>query len=129
LIYAMAADGRFFRAASRLPPRYRTPVFALWFQAAVCLALMATNSYDQLLSYVVFADWLFFGLTAAALFVLGGPVGVPGHPVTTGLFVAVAFGIVVNSFIATPTQSLIGSMILAAAALAFFAQGKQRGAR
>jgi APA family basic amino acid/polyamine antiporter len=125
LIYAMAADGRFFRAASRLHPRYRTPVFALWFQAAVCLALMATNSYDQLLSYVVFADWLFFGLTAAALFVLGGPVGVPGHPVTTGLFVAVAFGIVVNSFIATPTQSLIGSMILAAAALAFFAQGKQ----
>ena len=129
LIYAMAADGRFFRAAMHLHPRYRTPVFALWFQAAVCLALMTTNTYDQLLSYVVFADWLFFGLTAAALFVLPGPVGVPGHPFTTGLFDAVAAGIVLNSFVATPAQSLIGSAILAVAALAFFAQRGVRVAR
>jgi APA family basic amino acid/polyamine antiporter len=69
LYYAMAADGLFFRQAGRLHPRYQTPVFALWFQAAVSLVLMSTNTYDQLLSYVVFADWLFFGLTAASLFV------------------------------------------------------------
>lgn len=123
LIYAMAADGLFFRAATRLHPRYRTPVFALWFQAAVCLALMATNTYDQLLSYVVFADWLFFGLTAAVLFIVppagGQRTRVPGHPITTGLFVAVAGGIVVNSFVVAPVQSAIGSAILAAAGLAF----------
>ena len=66
LIYAMATDGLFFGRAARLHPRYQTPVFALWFQAAVSLALLTTNTYDQLLSYVVFADWLFFGLTAGA---------------------------------------------------------------
>jgi APA family basic amino acid/polyamine antiporter len=129
LIYAMAADGLFFRRAARLHPRYRTPVFALWFQAAVSLALLTTNTYDQLLSYVVFADWLFFGLTAGALVIVRGRgaadsdriAPAPGHPWTTGIFIAVAVGIVVNSFFAYPTQSLIGSAILAAAAAAFFA--------
>jgi APA family basic amino acid/polyamine antiporter len=137
LIYAMAADGLFFRAAARLHPRYRTPVFALWFQAAVSLALLTTNTYDQLLSYVVFADWLFFGLTAGALVIVrrrnrdvARPRGsearvawTPGHPWTTLAFMAVAAGIVVNSFVVYPTQSLIGSSILGAAAIAFFASG------
>ena len=70
LYYAMARDGLFFARAGRLHPRYHTPVFALWFQAGVSLVLLTTNTYDELLSYTVFADWLFFGLTAGALFIL-----------------------------------------------------------
>jgi APA family basic amino acid/polyamine antiporter len=129
LIYAMAADGLFFRRAAVLHPRYATPVFALWFQAAVSLTLLATNTYDELLSYVVFADWLFFGLTAGALVLVrrrerrereASVATAPGHPWTTGAFIAVACGIVVNSFFVYPTQSLIGSAILVAAAAAFF---------
>src|SRR5262249_22039149 len=133
LYYAMAADGLFFGRAATLHPRYRTPVFALWFQAAVSLVLLMTNTYDQLLSYVVFADWLFFGLTAAALFIVRRrDVGdqheiarVPGHPFTTGLFVTVATGIVVNTFVVYRAQSLTGSAILAAAA-AVFVVGRSR---
>src|SRR5262249_25564924 len=115
-------------------PRYQTPVFALWFQAGVSLVLLATNTYDQLLSYVVFADWLFFGLTAAALFLVrrrdpapsGEIARAPGHPVTTAIFVALAAGIVVNSFRAAPTQSLIGSLILMSAATAYFISNRTR---
>ena len=129
LIYAMATDGLFFRRAAHLHSRYQTPVFALGFQAAVSLALLTTNTYDQLLSYVVFADWLFFGLTAGGLILVRhrestlakGIAPVPGHPWTTGAFVAVAIGVVVNSFVAYPTQSLIGSTILTVAAIVFFA--------
>jgi APA family basic amino acid/polyamine antiporter len=127
LSYAMAADGLFLKPAGRLHPRYRTPVFALWFQAAISIALLATNTYDQLLSYVVFADWLFFGLTAASLFVLrrrhfdsAAVARTPGHPVTTALFVAVAIGIVINSFIAYSVQSLVGSAILIVASIVYF---------
>jgi APA family basic amino acid/polyamine antiporter len=127
LYYAMATDGLFFPRAGRLHPRFHTPTFALWFQAAVSLVLLTTNTYDQLLSYVVFADWLFFGLTAGALVIVrarypapGGPIArMPGHPWTTFVFIAVAAGIVVNSFVAYPTQSLVGSAILATAAIAF----------
>jgi APA family basic amino acid/polyamine antiporter len=132
LYYAMAADGLFFRRASRLHPRYHTPVFALWFQAAVSLVLLTSNTYDQLLSYVVFADWLFFGLTAGALVIVrtrapspGGAIArVPGHPVTTALFIAVAAGVVLNSFVVYPTQSLIGSAILAVATIVFFVSSR-----
>ncbi|MGE3274362.1 MAG: APC family permease [Vicinamibacterales bacterium] len=127
LYYAMAGDGLFFARAARLSPRFRTPVFALWFQAAVSLVLLTTNTYDQLLSYVVFADWLFFGLTAAAIFVVRrrdgareGVARVPGHPFTTAGFVAVAAGVVVNSFFVYPVQSGIGSAILLTAAAGYF---------
>jgi APA family basic amino acid/polyamine antiporter len=101
----------------------------------VSLALLTTNTYDQLLSYVVFADWLFFGLTAAGLVLVrwrepGPPApgfaAVPGHPWTTGLFVLVAVGVVVNSFVAYPMQSLIGSAILVVAAVVFFASRAAR---
>ncbi len=134
LYYAMATDGLFFGRAARLHPRYQTPVFALWFQAAVSLALLTTNTYDQLLSYVVFADWLFFGLTAAGLILVrsrerapaAGIASVPGHPWTTGAFVAVAVGVVINSFVAYPTQSLIGSTILTVAAAVFFVSRRER---
>ncbi|MDH4067129.1 MAG: amino acid permease [Acidobacteriota bacterium] len=126
LCYAMAQDGVFFPQAGRLHPRYRTPVFALWFQTGMAVLLIATNSYDQLLSYVVFADWLFFGLTAGAVFILRrrgststSVARTPGHPYTTGLFVAIAAGVVLNSFVAYPTQSLSGTGILAAAAVAY----------
>jgi len=119
LIYAMAADGLFFRRAAVLHPRFQTPVFALWFQAAVSLALLTTNTYDQLLSYVVFADWLFFGLTAGALVIVRAREGRPTH-VGAWAFIAVAVGIVVNSFFVYPTQSLIGSAIIGGAAVVFF---------
>ena len=136
LYYAMAADGLFFAKAARLSPRFHTPVFALWFQTGVSLVLMATNTYDQLLSYVVFADWLFFGLTAAALFIArarragAGPdvFPAPGHPFTTGAFVLVAVGVVVNTFVVYPVQSITGSAILAAAAGGYVMTRKARAA-
>jgi APA family basic amino acid/polyamine antiporter len=123
LYYAMAAAGGFIGRAATLHPRYRTPVFTLWLQCGMAVALIATNSYDQLLSYVVFADWLFFALAVAALFRLRrrdpAPPGVflmPGYPYSTALFVAVAAGIVAVSYVAYPRQSLTGTAILLGAA-------------
>src|SRR5690606_4063284 len=125
LYYAMAKDGCFFARAATLHPRYRTPTFTLWLQTVVALLLLMTNTYDQLLSYVVFADWLFFSSAAAAIFVLrrrgtgepGQVFKMPGHPVTTLIFVIAGAGIVLNSFFAYPAQSLIGTAILVAAAI------------
>jgi len=46
-------------------------------------------------------------------------VAMPGHPVTTLLFVLAAAGIVVNTFFTYTTQSLVGSAILLAGALSY----------
>ena len=92
------------------------------------LVLLTTNTYDQL-RHASCSPWLFFGLTAGALVIVrrresaarnDGIAWMPGHPFTTFAFIAVAVGIVINSFVAYPAQSLIGSGILTIAAVIFF---------
>jgi APA family basic amino acid/polyamine antiporter len=127
LYFAMAQDGLFLRRAAALHPRFGTPSFTLRLQAAVALVLLFSQTYDQLLSYVVFCDWLFFGLTAAGLFVLrraaDSPAApafrAPGHPWSTGIFVAVSAGVVANSFVAAPRQALAGCAVLAVGAAVY----------
>jgi APA family basic amino acid/polyamine antiporter len=135
LYYAMAKDGVFWRRASRLHPRFGTPSFSIRLQAAVALVLLASKSYDQLLSYVVFGDWLFFAATAAGLFVLrrrepapAAAFRTPGHPVTTALFVAVGAGVVLNSFVAAPRQAAGGCAVLALGSLAYLLLRGRAGA-
>jgi APA family basic amino acid/polyamine antiporter len=137
LYYAMALDGLFLRRAARLHPRHRTPSFTIRLQAWTALALLLTHTYDQLLSYVVFCDGLFFALTAAGLFLLrrrdgagGAPAGVftaSGHPWTTALFAAAAAAITVNSFVAAPRQAAAGCGVLAVGAL-FHLAARRRAA-
>ena len=121
---AMAADGLFFESMAALHPRTRTPVVALVAQGAVALALLLTGTYGQLLDYVVFADWIFFGSTAATLFVLrtrdaqrhGGASSLtkaPGHPFTTLIFIAAAIYVVVGSVISNPGNAARGAGLLA----------------
>ena len=66
---AMAADGLFFERFARLHPRFRTPVPAIVFLGVWSAILVYTGQYGALLDYVVFADWIFFGLTALTLVV------------------------------------------------------------
>jgi basic amino acid/polyamine antiporter, APA family len=136
LYYAMAADGLFWRRAARLHPRFSTPSFTIRLQAAVALVLLLSQTYDQLLSYVVFGDWLFFALTAAGLFVLrrrqvdpAGGFRVPGHPVTTALFVAVGAGVVADCFVSAPAQAAAGCGVIAAGALSYLPVSRRRRSR
>ncbi|MBY0490572.1 MAG: amino acid permease [Gemmatimonadaceae bacterium] len=118
---AMAADGLFFRSMATLHPRAQTPVAALLAQGAVALALLLTGTYGQLLDYVVFADWIFFGSTAASLFVLRARDGAgqqPSvkawlHPVSTAIFVAAAIYVVIGSIVSNPGNALRGAILLA----------------
>ena len=68
--YAMARDGLFFPALARVHPRFGTPALAIVFQAVWSAGLVAAGNYGGLVDSVVFADWIFFGLSAAAVFVL-----------------------------------------------------------
>ena len=63
--YAMAADRLFVPALATLHPRYATPSLAILVQSTWSCILALTGSYEQLANYVVFADWIFFGLTVA----------------------------------------------------------------
>jgi APA family basic amino acid/polyamine antiporter len=135
--YAMARDGVFLSSVSRLHPRYRSPTRAIYIQTGLALLLLFWKDYAQLVDYVVFADWIFFGLAGASLFVFRrtfpmaerprGMFATPGYPLVPGLFVAVAFLIVLSSFWSDPLGSVLGVLLLATGAPAFLYWKKRHG--
>ena len=125
---AMAADGLFFGSFARLHPRYRTPGTAIVAQGIWACALLATRTYGQLLDYVTFADWIFFGATAATLFIYRrregperspGSFRISGYPWTVGLFILAAAYVVIGSIRSNPANALRGSLLLAAGVPAY----------
>jgi len=121
---AMARDGLFFRSFATLHPRFRTPVTAIVFQALVASALILTGSYGQLLDWVVFADWIFFGTTALTLVVFRRRDAVTGvadsgyrapfYPLSVALFVLAALYVVFGSIASNPGNALRGVALLVA---------------
>jgi len=120
---AMAADGLFFASFARLHPRFRTPVAAILAQGAWVCLLLATRTYGQLLDYVTFADWIFFGATAATLFVhrsreqgMAKTSGfrLPGYPWTVVLFILAALYVVAGSIRSNPGNAVRGALLLGA---------------
>src|SRR4029077_5989105 len=88
--YAMAADGLFFRAVAKIHPKTQVPIVAIALQGVVAIVITLSGTYEQILSYVVSVDFIFFGLTGLALFVFRrrlppAPFRTPAHPVTTAL--------------------------------------------
>jgi APA family basic amino acid/polyamine antiporter len=119
---AMAADGLFFQSFARLHPAFRTPTTAIITQGIWACLLLATRTYGQLLDWVTFADWIFFGATATTLLVyrrrdLGRPASgfrLPGYPWTLVLFLLAALFVVAGSIRSNPWNAVRGALLLAA---------------
>lgn len=134
--FAMAEDGLFFPIVAEVSAATRVPVVAIVLQGVAAAVIALTGTYGQILSYVVSVDFIFFGLTGAALFVFrrrdpGQAVAfkAPLHPFTTGLFVAACAVTVVATVWNNPVNSLIGYAILAAGVPAcLYWQRKNRAA-
>jgi basic amino acid/polyamine antiporter, APA family len=121
LYFAQARDGLFFRRLGEVHPRFRTPSFSIAVQSVWAIVLALSGSYETLLSYVLFAMWLFHALTVFAVIVLRRrhperprPYRIFGYPFTPLLFTIFAFGFVVNTFATRPGSSLVGAVLIAA---------------
>jgi len=119
--FAMAEDRLFFPAVARISARTHVPAVAIALQGAAATVIALSGTYDAILSYVVSVDFIFFGLTGAALFVFrrrgDGEAGLfraPGHPFTTALFVVACAAIVAATVANNLANSLIGFAILLA---------------
>jgi APA family basic amino acid/polyamine antiporter len=131
---AMAEDGLSFKSLAWLSPSTRVPVFAIAIQGALAIVIALSGKYEQILNYVVSVDFIWFGLTAAAIFVFrhrAGRLGegsdtsnvafkVPGHPLTTGLFVAACLLVVSSTIYKYPGDSWIGLTIVIAGIPIYF---------
>ncbi|HUO52182.1 MAG TPA: amino acid transporter, partial [Gemmatimonadaceae bacterium] len=121
-------------AAGRVHPRFGSPHVAILLIAAWSLVLLfaARGELGPLLDGVVFADWIFFGLGAASVFVLrrtrpqaDRPYRVLGYPWLPAFFVVAAVGGVASSIISSPVVSLIGVALLAAGAAAYWMMARR----
>jgi APA family basic amino acid/polyamine antiporter len=123
--HAMAQDGVFFKQAGWVHPRTRVPIVAIALQGLFAIIIALSGQYDQILNYVTSIDYVFFGLSAIALFIFRArdtrahveiPRGlrVPGHPFSTAVFMIVAFAVVLDTYVKYPQNSLIGLAILLA---------------
>ncbi len=121
--FAMADDGLFFRSVAWLDPRTRVPVVAIVLQSVWTMVIALSGRYEQILNYVIAMDFLFFGLTATTIFVFRRRAGrgemnasdgyrMPGHPVSTTIFVAICWWVVGNTIYRYPQNSLIGFVLL-----------------
>jgi basic amino acid/polyamine antiporter, APA family len=131
--YAMAEDGAFFRQLAWLDPRTRVPVVAILLQAVWATVIAFSGRYEQILNYVISMDLLFIGLSASCLFIfrrrapgVRPAAVVPGHPVTTALFIAACWLVVADTFYKYPRDSGIGLAILLAGLPAYFLWGQRR---
>jgi len=132
IYFAMAEDRLFFKSVGRLHPKTQVPIVAIVLQGVLAIVIALWGRYDDILNYVVSVDFIFFGLTAVCIFVFrkrrqfadgrtaNGITRVPGHPITTILFVAACWLVVGNTIYRYPENTLIGIAILLAGIPAFF---------
>ena len=135
--YAMARDGLFFKSVGKLSPRSRAPVVAIILQGLAAIVIACSGTYGQILNFEVTVDFIFFGMTAASLFILRrAQIGldtathrVPGHPLTTILFVLSCAGIVGSAIVASPANSVIALCIMLAGLPVYYYWSRFRRAR
>ena len=132
--FAMARDGAFLAAAGKIHPRFGTPHVAIGIMVVWSLVLLFGTKGDlgDLLSGVVFADWIFFGLGGASVFVLRRkkpdavrPYKSLGYPVLPALFVLAAVVGIVSAFVAATKMSLVGTGILVAGIVVYAVMRKR----
>jgi APA family basic amino acid/polyamine antiporter len=118
VLYAMADAGMFLRAAGRVHPRFGTPAAALIVQGLVSIVFVFTGGFNQLLTNVLFASWLFYALGGLAVFVLRRrhdlerPYRVWGYPVVPAAFVAFAALLLAATVASAPGDAALGGGLL-----------------
>jgi basic amino acid/polyamine antiporter, APA family len=120
IYYAMASDGIFFKNVSKIHPKFNTPHNAILIQSSWAIILILFwGTFENLISYVVFTDWIFFGLTAATIFIFRKKkvyeeriYRTTFYPVTPIIFIAVSTWFVINTLIEKPEQAIAGIIML-----------------
>ena len=117
--YAMAKEKLFFQRAATVHPKFLTPSFALGFQAVWSCLLVFSGTYEQLFTYVIFVEFLFYGLCAAAVLVLRRkrpglfrPYRTWGYPVVPILFILFTGLLVINTLWNNLRDAAIGTILL-----------------
>jgi basic amino acid/polyamine antiporter, APA family len=104
--YAAARQGYLFRALGRVNPEHHTPGVSIIVLTILAALLVLSGRYDDLFNLVIFASWILYGMTAAAVIVLRWkqpdlprPYRTLGYPLVPLLFIIGAVILLVSTII------------------------------
>ena len=120
IYYAMASDGLFFKNIAKVHPVFKTPVNSILLQSAWSVVLLLFwGTLENLITYTVSIEWIFFTLAAAAIFIFRRKMASHprlyktfGYPVTPLIFVLITTWFVINIMINKPLHMAIGICFL-----------------
>ena len=114
IFFAMADDNLLFGPIAKVHPRYKTPHVAIGLAMLLGVAMVMTQTFEQLTDTFVLAMWPFYALSVAAIYTLrksqpqlNRPYKVVGYPVVPAVFVAAAIYLVVNALLTEPLWTSI----------------------
>jgi APA family basic amino acid/polyamine antiporter len=109
IFFAMADDRLLFEPIARVHPKWKTPHVAIGLACGLGVAMVMTQTFEQLTDTFVLAMWPFYALSVAAIYTLrksqpnlNRPYKVVGYPVVPAIFIAAAIYLVVNALITDP---------------------------
>ena len=120
IYYAMAADGLFFKGIARVHPEFKTPVNAILVQSAWAIVLLLFwGTFENLITYTVSIEWIFFTFAAAGIFIFRKKLKhrersykTFGYPVTPVIFILINIWFIINITIRKPLHMGIGIIFL-----------------
>lgn len=116
LYYRMAQEGSFFKNASFVHPRFRTPYISLLYSCTWSSILVLSGTFDLLTNLVIFTGFLFFGAIAWGLIRMKRKglitTRVVGYPLTPTILILFSLVLVINTIKVQPQQSLLGLLLV-----------------
>ncbi|HXY08345.1 MAG TPA: amino acid permease [Terriglobales bacterium] len=132
--FALARDRYFFSALGYVHPRHHTPSTAILVQAGLAIILLLLGgSFRQFFSLAIFAEWLFYMISASTVFVFRlreahavRPYRVWGYPVVPFLFVLASALLLCYTFADNLRNSALGCLVILAGIPSFYAFARRR---
>lgn len=137
MYYAMAKDGIFFKKLAEIHPRWQTPVYAILIQSGWALILLLFwGTFENLIEYVTFMDYLGLMMVATTIFVFrkkrpDAPRSyrTTGYPLTPAIFIGICLWFIVFTVWQAPVRAGAGFLVaLAGWAVYYFYFRKKREA-
>jgi APA family basic amino acid/polyamine antiporter len=136
IYYAMAEDGLFFKNIAKVHPVFKTPVNAIIVQSVWAIVLLLFwRTFENLITYTVSVEWIFFTLAAAGIFIfrkklkhIERPYKTFGYPATPLIFISICTWFVLNITIRKPLHMGLGiAFLLLGLPVYFFFRKKNKG--
>jgi amino acid transporter len=134
IFFAMADDKLLFRPIAAVHSTWRTPWAAITLATVLGVAMVMTQTFEQLTDTFVLAMWPFYALSVAAIYRLRRshphlqrPYKVVGYPFVPAVFIAAAVYLVVNALITDPTWTSITFAVVLAGLPVYYLWFDKRG--